>query len=151
MKFAAMFVALFTIGCSHGALEPTAPEKPKAQLEMSYAINVPVLADLQAFRGQFPDGVHLSPVAAQGRWDYTNAYGGTPNAYYGATAPPCPNFFNTGIIIAPYAAASKDLFTAADWPGIGLEAGLTYAWVGRFTYSIPAPASTYVIDLKCIH
>jgi hypothetical protein len=149
MRSTVIVIALSTAAC---AVQPTGPseiKKAPAIVEMAYAINVPVLADLQVYRSQFPGGVRLSPIAAQSRWDYTRAYGGSPNVYYGNTAPKCQNYFWTSIVIAPYGAASKDAFTSVDWPNAGLDQGVTYAWSGYFTYSRAALPSEFTINPAC--
>jgi hypothetical protein len=147
-------VVLSVVLCSACGSSPlTAPTtiiQPPAVRELAYAINIPLLLDLQRLKLQYPDGIHIAPLAAQGRWDYSVWYGGTPNVYAGPIAPRCQNFFNTGIVVAPRAVAGMDTFTALDWPGIGLDAGVTYAWTGRFTFAAVASPSAYVSDARCL-
>lgn len=147
MKFAAaLVIVLSAAACS----TPTAPTtvEPAAQLEITYAINISDLAESLRLKQQYPNGVRMSPVEAQARWDYTAAYGGSPNVYYGATAP-CHEYIRVGIVVAPYGAASSEPFTAAQWPGIGLDPTVPYYWIGRFEYAaLPQPGS-YTINPTC--
>lgn len=142
MRYLLVLCLACTLAC--GSVAPAAPSAPlPAPRTMDYAINIPDVAVTHDLQRQYPNGVQVNPLAAQDRWDYTHAYGGTPNVYYGETAPPCQNFLNTGVVIAPHSVAGLDAFTAKDWPGVGLETGLTYVWVGRFTYSLVAPVGSY--------
>lgn len=139
-------VALLTVACSNSPMAPTSRTAPaKAPLEMDYDINIPSSAAAFEFRYQFPDGIRTSPLDAQHRWDYTVEYKGSPNVYFGETAPHC-QYPGVGIVVAPHSVAGLSTFTAADWPGIGLEAGATYVWVGRFKYTAPAAPGTYIYD-----
>lgn len=137
------FVALLAVGCASSPAGPTALPAPVAALQMDYDINIPDLLALQGLKAQYPQGVHVPPAAAQARWDYTAAYGGSPNVYLGPVSGPCQQYYNTGIVIAPVKVAQLPTFTAEDWPGIGLEPGRVYEWVGRFTFAQAAPAGSY--------
>lgn len=142
-----IIVAALASAC--GAHSPTAPAPvapaPVVLHEMSYDINIPNAKIVFDLRFAYPQGIHTSPLDAQARWDYTFAYGGSPNVYYGETGPHC-EYVRAGIVVAPRSVAGLLTFTAGDWPGIGLEAGVTYTWVGRFVFTAtPAPGS-YVSD-----
>lgn len=145
MKVFIAFVAL--LACACGAHSPTAPTMaaPIVLHDMSYDINIPNPIIASDLRYAYPEGIHTSPMDAQRRWDYTNIYGGSPNVYYGPTSPHC-EYPGVGIVVAPRSVAGLNTFTANDWPGIGLEGGLTYAWLGRFVYTAVAQPGSYVID-----
>lgn len=139
-RLLALVVVLVLTGCS-GPLAPTAVTP--ALRSMAYAINIPDTGAVQSLNARYPEGVSLAPLEAQRQWDYTLAYGGTPNVYWGPVAPPCQNYFNTSVVIAPAGVAGVRTFTALDWPGAHLDAGVTYEWRGYFTVSYPsAPGST---------
>lgn len=140
-----------TIACS----SPAAPTSPTTTLpppapalrELAYDINIPDVALTLSLARTYPNGVRMAPIAAQARWDYTAAYGGSPNVYFGEVGPKCQTYFGTGIVIAPLGVASQAVFTSAEWNVV--EPGFTYAWVGRFTYArVPAPG-TYRLDPAC--
>ncbi len=137
-------LALLVQACSSSPLGPTVLTQKPAVRELDYDINIPNLSVVAALREQYPNGVWTNPVAAQQRWNYTAAYHGSPNVYYGETAP-CREYQRVGIVVAPLHVAAMDTFTAADWPSV-LEAGFSYAWVGRFTYTAVAAPGSYVID-----
>lgn len=142
-QFAILALVTLTLSAC-GVVSPVAPTVAAPVTHtLAYDINVPDVALSLQLRGEFPDGVRMAPVAAQAHWDYTRTYGGSPNVYYGAVGPQCPTYVRTGIVIAPLSAASKPTFTSADWPGGGLEAGVTYEWVGRFAFSEVAPVGSY--------
>lgn len=112
---------------------------------MSFDINIPDPGLAVRLRGQYPDGVQMSPMSAQRTWDYTKEYGGSPNVYFGETSPKC-EYIRAGIVVAPRAVAAVDTFTSLDWPGIGLVPGDTYRWLGRFAYAEIPPVGSYKID-----
>lgn len=117
-------LTLATIACGHN---PTGPSEAPAPQVIQYAINVPTVALQQQFNGEYPNGVSMPPIQAQNIWDFRDAFGGAPNVYFGPTAPSFGSYNGIGIVVAPVAAASKQTWTAADWPAIG--AG---TWLGRF-------------------
>ncbi len=150
LGLAVLLVAGLSGACTtHNTLAPEPVPAPYAvPSDLTYAINIPdpsVVFDLLKI---YPDGVHTSPIEAQRRWDYTATYHGSPNVYFGATAPQC-QYPGVGIVVAPYSVAALLTFTAADWPGIGLERGLTYAWVGRFVYTRAAAPGEYMTGALC--
>lgn len=135
--------ALLVSGCSHGPLAPT-PAAAPAPSDITYAINIPDRGLATALIAANPNGLHLAPYDAQQQWNYTAAYGGSPNVYYGETAPHC-EYPGVGIVVAPLRAAQLAQFTASDWPAIAAP-GVTYAWLGRFVYTAVATPGTYVYD-----
>ena len=151
MRTTLVFIALATLGC--GKTSPTAPtEAPKPAVRtVDYAINVPTVELARTYIATFPDGVRVAPYTAQRQWDYTGAYGGSPNVYYGETAPHC-EYLWVGIVVAPLHVATMDQFTSADWPGV-MEPGLTYAWVGHFVHTPAAVPGASFYDpngLSCL-
>lgn len=140
-----LFVTLLSACSSSAPTGPTLLPKPAPAIrEIGFDINIPDLFVLASLKRTYPDGVRMSPVAAQRQFDYTAAYKGSPNVYYGEIAPHC-EYIYVGIVVAPLHVATLDTFTASDWPGV-LEAGFTYAWVGRFTYTAIAAVGTYRYD-----
>lgn len=134
-----------SVGCTSSPTSPTTTITAKpATSEIGYAINVPDSAVVASLIRTYPNGVKMSPYEAQARWNYTAAYGGSPNVYYGESAPHC-EYVGVGIVVAPMHVATMNEFTSADWPGV-LEIGLTYAWVGRFTYTAVPARGSYVYD-----
>ena len=138
MKFAAILVALFTVGCGSS---PVAPSTPPTDL--TYAINLPGLVEVQSLLVQYPNGLHLSPVDAQTLYDRRAFYGGTPNVYAGAVTPTAwiggNPYHGVGVVIAPFAVASVPIFKSTDWPdsnGQPFSGNPTtrFAWLGRFVY-----------------
>ena len=126
--------------------QPVSPSPtPEHVSEVDYDINIPSVSTAMALKFSYPNGVHLSPLDAQRQWDYTAAYGGSPNVYYGETAPAC-EYQGVGIVVAPHSVAGLATFHAADWPGLGWLPNVLYVWVGRFVY-VPLPiVGTYAID-----
>lgn len=150
--YSALILILLTAACSGNATRPsTSTNAPTAapMLTMAYAINIPDATVVARANGEYPNGVLMGPAQAQAQWNYTSAYGGSPNVYYGETSP-CHEYPGVGIVVAPYAAASQPTFTAATWPSVA-KAGVTYQWVGRFAYAAVAPAGSYQPDTTCGH
>lgn len=146
-RIATLLAALILVsaGCSKPMMGPT--EVPKAAVRtIGYDINIPDVRVVNTLKGYYPGGFEGPPLEAQARWNYTEAYKGTPNVYYGDIAPKCEYHF-TGIVVAPFRVAGMQQFTSKDWPG-PLEPGIVYSWLGRFTYTAIADPSTYVIDPK---
>lgn len=130
-----MLSVINSIACSKFPIAPSMLSNP-TEREMDYDINVPSPQLANQFRNQYPNGVRVGPIEAQSTWDYSNEYGGSPNVYFGETSPDQLNYQFTGIVVAPFTAASKNRFTWRDWPSLhGLERDVTYVWVGRFTFS----------------
>ena len=141
MKFIWIMVVLVMGGCSY--TKSTGPSPVVAPQSITYAINIPDPIKARALVGAYPNGVLEAPRQAQNDWNYTATYLGSPNVYYGELAPPNCTYPGVGIVVAPQAVASVETFTSLDWPGIGLEPGITYQWLGRFGYTAPADPSTY--------
>lgn len=137
-------VSLILAACSSSPTGPTTLTAKPALRELDYDINIPDITTTLALQRAYPNGTQTPPVIAQGRWNYTAAYGGSPNVYYGEIAPKC-EYFRVGIVVAPYRVASMETFTSSDWPGV-LEAGVTYTWVGRFVFAKVAPPNSYTYD-----
>lgn len=137
-----VFAVLACAACGSSPAGPTTIVAPAAHLEMDYDINIADLGQASALRLQYPHGVEIAPYAAQQRWDQTVAYGGSPNVYYGPIGPPLQTYQGAGIVVAPLKVAQMATFTADDWPGIGLEPGAVYVWIGRFVYTQPVPLGT---------
>lgn len=129
--------------CGGSPTTPTAIVSAPALREIGYAINIPSPTIAAALQRAYPTGVRVPPVQAQIQWDYTSAYGGSPNVYFGEIGPRC-EYPGVGIVVAPLTAATVDRFTAADWPM--LEAGVTYTWIGRFVYTAAAAPGTFSYD-----
>ncbi len=145
-SYTLLIVMVLSSACTmHNPSAPTSPAAAPLMSEMDYDINVPTPQALSELRFAHPDGVHTSPLNAQHLWDYTAAYGGSPNVYFGDVSPHC-QYIRAGIVVAPISVAGRDTFTAGDWPRIGLEPGLTYVWVGRFVYTSVALPGSYVSD-----
>lgn len=144
----ALLVSLSLVACA-SPTQPTAPPRaPTLALkttDLTYAINVPDPALAIRLAGLYPDGVRKSPREAQGLWDYTAAYGGSPNVYYGPTAPQC-EYQGVGIVVAPEDVAGMEIFGAADWPGGPVQPGVVYAWLGRFAFAAVPASGSYQID-----
>lgn len=129
-------LAAMAPACTSSPVAPTL-DQPIARTPLGYTINVPDAYRVQQLRAEFPHGVALSPIDAQARYDYTAAYHGSPNVYYGATAPAYQGQYQmTGIVSAPYAIASQASFYGRDWPGSGLEPNTLYTWVGDFQFTM---------------
>lgn len=135
-------------GCSNGPAGPTAVTPTPAVRTIGYDINVPIIEAVMVYKASFPDGINITPVEAQARYDYSDAYRGSPNVYFGATAPKCQQYIGTGIVVAPHHVATMLTFTSKDWPI--LEPGYTYTWVGRFVLALPATPQQYLYDPSCI-
>lgn len=134
-----LVVAALASACSspsNSPLAPTATSAVSTTLDLDYAINVPDLLTEQALAAAHPDGVRVSPVAAQTTWNYTSTYG-SPNAYWGPLAPADGTFILTGVAIAPPAVAQEASFLGSEWPALYGNSQQRYAWVGRFVYAIP--------------
>lgn len=147
-------VAVLASACS-STHAGTAPTPVKVVTDMDYNINIPDPHTFTSLVGAFGARVPIAPLDAQRQWDFTATYGGSPNVYFGDTAPHCGQYTQTGIVVAPRAVAGMAQFTAADWPTLtGLEPGVTYRWVGLFVYSRAAAPGTYTYDpdsLLCWH
>lgn len=153
-----LFIALaFIAGCSH-ATPLTAPTQKPDPSQITYTINLPDAHLVVKLQADNPNGVLMPPLTAQELWDYTAAYGGSPNVYFGETAPwqgsncagvPVPGlaeYMNTGIVVAPHAIAALETFTSLDWPNIGLSPNVTYEWVGRFAYAQVGSLASYGVS-----
>ena len=143
-------ILFLTTACSSNPVTPTTITPAKVPQAVQYDINIPFNNVAMNLKLQNPSGIFLSPIAAQQQFDYTTAYGGTPNVYAGETQPKCPPYLGAGIVIAPRRVASIPEFKGTDWPGIGLDPGTTYQWLGHFVYAMPAPAGTTVFNPACL-
>lgn len=156
---AAFVAAIISTACSGNTLSgPTAAPAAKqaAAVVMTYAINVPETIWTQELQTAHPNGVALSPIAAQIQWDFSCEYAGAANVYYGPTAPPGAGAYaGTSIVIAPATVADELTFTAAEWPVLAAAypAGTTFTWLGHFVYAAPSGGlqtygvcPTYVIE-----
>ena len=115
---------------------PTLQSSTVSPTEISYTINIPTVARTQQLKNQYPNGILLAPVTAQRQYDYQSAYGGSPNVYAGEAVVVDQSYFGTGIVVAPYAAASKDVFQGMDWPLLfGTRPLEAFAWRGYFVYA----------------
>lgn len=129
-------VAAVCVGCS----SPTAPSAVR-QSDLDYTINVPRSDLAKTLQAAYPDGVRMAPVTAQDRYNFTPEYHGTPNVYAGPTiAGGLRTYSNTGIVTAPYAVASRDVFPATAWPDeygrpFGGDPSVEFSWVGRFVFT----------------
>lgn len=142
MKQMIVIAALLTAACSSNLTGPTTIQAPKVtNIPIGFDINIPDIAVVQRMKLTYPQGITISPIEAQRKWDYTAAYGGTPNVYAGTVSPHCTPYVMTGIVIAPLAAASALNPTPGQWSV--LEAGQTYEWVGNFVYTRIAQPGTY--------
>lgn len=141
MKHMIVIVALLTAACSSNLTGPTTILPVKAATPIGFDINIPDIAVVQQMKLTYPHGITISPIEAQRKWDYTAAYGGTPNVYAGMASPHCTPYIMTGIVIAPLAAASSLNPTPSQWSA--LEAGQTYEWVGNFVFTRIAQPGTY--------
>lgn len=145
LLIAAIVVVFAAAGCSGSlATAPTPLVTPKVNVPVGFDINIPTSKVASVYQMQYPQGVKMSPVEAQNRWDYTAAYGGTPNVYYGSTSPKC-EYNLVGIVVAPYSVASKPTFTASEWSIF--EPGNVYEWVGRFVVADVARPGTYFFGI----
>ena len=144
-----VLLALVVGACSRSIVSPTPAPVTIAPTLITYTINVPDAHQAVQLQAQYPDGVQIPPIDAQHQWDYTAIYHGSPNVYFGETAPwqgydcsgkpvPISEYMNTGIVVAPRAVAAVETFTARDWPNIGLSPDVTYGWLGRFAYAMSA-------------
>ncbi len=141
-----LVVAGLAGGCtSHNALTPDSVPANVVPSDLSYDINIPSASVAFDLKALYPTGIHTTPLDAQAHWNYTATYQGSPNVYYGPTAPHC-EYPGVGIVVAPVRVAGMFTFTAADWPGIGLDPGVTYTWLGRFVYTAAAAPGSYTID-----
>lgn len=142
------YIAIVALLCASCAELPTAPAPGAAPVSserhvaLTYAINIPDPTTAQALITAHPIGVAISPVDAQAQYDFTAAYGGTPNVYAGRSAP-AGTYFSAGIVTAPYAIASVASFHAYEWPDqYGQSpAGVIYDWLGRFVYTMVGSAA----------
>lgn len=135
-KFISILTLCMLVACvSHPPLGPLPSEEPTP---ITYTINIPDIYTFHSLSVSYPDGIKLAPLDAQRQYDFTNVYG-SPNVYYGESAPNC-EYINTGIVVAPHAVAGMVSFTGHDWPNIGLDPLVTYIWLGRFAYTLPASA-----------
>jgi hypothetical protein len=132
MKTLILSIAMLCGACASAPAHP-APVPDAAPVAIQYAINIPSAVIANQLNGQYPNGVTLSPIEAQRKFDFTSTYH-TPNVYYGIQAPPPGAYIGVGIVVAPLLAASKATFTSADWPGICAS---TCTWLGRFAYAQP--------------
>lgn len=132
-----LLCAIFgSLGCAQqGPMGPSTIKPARPNVPVGFDINIPESKITAVWWVQYPNGIKISPVEAQRKWDFTAAYGGTPNVYYGPSAPKC-EYQMVGITVAPYSVASMLTFTSADWPIF--EPGNTYEWVGRFVTALPA-------------
>lgn len=127
---------LGSLGCSQqGPMGPSTIKPARPNVPVGFDINIPTSKITQVWAIQYPNGIKISPVEAQRKWDYSAAYYGTPNVYYGPQAPKC-EYWMVGITVAPLSVASKMTFTSSDWPIF--EPGYTYEWIGRFVTAFPA-------------
>ena len=133
-------VAALAMACGHSAspIAPSVPDVPTA-IVITYAINIPIPLTASQLQQQYPTGVAVSPIEAQGVWNYTCEYEGAPSVYYGPTAPPTGVYRGVGILSAPGNAAAHETFTGSDWPAIniGYAPSQPYRWTGLFTYAQP--------------
>lgn len=143
-RLASLLVLVAVSACGSSPVAP-APTPAASVTFITYTINIPSSTVAFTLRQTYPDGIRLSPLDAQRQYDYTAMYGGSPNVYFGETAPAC-EYVNTGIVVAPRIVAGMSTFTALDWPGIGLDAGKTYGWLGRFAFTELPAAGTFVYD-----
>lgn len=145
MKFASIVygvsmvvILLFFAGCSKGTILSPSGAVDAPHL-LDYDINIPDAEFVRTLNANYPTGFPHAPLTAQRAFDYTAAYGGSPNVYYGETGPHC-EYPGVGIVVAPHAAAGLDIFDARDWPLMPVG---RYQWVGRFVYArIPAPGES---------
>lgn len=142
---AVLIAALVSLACSSPASMPSSVKAAPVFRDMDYDINIPFPGIAHVLQSDYPNGIRIAPMEAQRAYDYTAAYLGTPNVYFGETAPQC-QYPGVGIVVAPRAVASVAQFGARDWPGLTLDAGVTYVWVGRFVYTAIADPTTYTID-----
>lgn len=125
-----------SLGCSQqGPMGPSIVKPARPNVPVGFDINIPESKITQVWAIQYPNGIKISPVEAQQKWNFTAAYGGTPNVYYGPQSPKC-EYWMVGITVAPFSVASKLTFTSLDWPIF--EPGEVYEWVGRFVTALPA-------------
>lgn len=142
-SFTVVLVALLASACSQSS-SPTAPAPvPAAHAAatvLQYDINVPNPITVQELQTQFPNGVSVSPIAAQLEWNFTCEYAGSPNVYFGPTPPPAGMYGGAGIVVAPTSVANELTFTAAEWPqiAVGMPPTATFTWLGRFVLATPA-------------
>lgn len=139
-------LALAASACGVSKSNILAPSAPitVALREVSYDINIPFRDVANSLKATYPNGIRMAPFEAQRQFDFTAAYKGSPNVYYGEVAPHC-EYPGVGIVVAPLHVASLAEFISSDWPGL-FEPGFTYIWVGRFVYTAAAAPGTYVID-----
>jgi hypothetical protein len=140
-KLSTLIAALSLVACHQlTPAAPTAPQAAQKVVVIPYDINVPDPITAEGLTAEFPSGVYISPVQAQKTYDFSWAYGGSPNVYAGTTNynQPIKGVSFAGLVYAPYVAASHEEFNDCDWP---TEYGqcdptLTKEWLGRFTYAI---------------
>ena len=135
MKFIWIVCALALTGCSAMKGGPTSPTitppiTPPVEV-FSYDINLPCSLCVQVENTTYPSGFPASPAEAQSTFNYSGAYGGAPNVYYGPIAPPDGMYAGVGIVVAPTAVSDEETFTHAEWP----VCPSTCRWVGRFVYA----------------
>lgn len=127
-------VLLATVAC--GQASPAAPSAPSPapQAVFQYDINIPDLSLVLQLQNQYPQGVVLSPVEAQVRYDYTNTYG-TANVYGGEIN---LSTGSAGFATAPAGVASKRQFEAREWPlgTVGLSPDTICSWLGHFVFAL---------------
>lgn len=144
-SFALVAALLLFAGCSHESPIAATGVQALGVRDMAYDINIPFPGTAHALQGTYPTGIRIAPLDAQRAYDYTAAYLGSPNVYFGETSPRC-EYPGVGVVVAPRSVAAMPQFTARDWPGLVLDASVTYVWVGRFVYTAPADPSTYHAD-----
>ena len=142
MIFVVVTAAVISTACAGTSpIAPTIAASPVPVVhDLGYAINVPEPILAQQLLTAHPDGVRIAPIAAQLAWNYTAAYGGSPNVYLGPIGQ-ATNYLGASIVIAPAQVAGEAVFDGAEWPP-AFTAGEKYAWVGRFVYTAPAPSGT---------
>lgn len=141
-------LALLTLVTACGSSNPVAPTPPAAAahtITLQYDINIPVPILVQQLQTQFPNGVAVSPIAAQAQWDFRCLYSGSANVYYGPEPPPQGMYQGVGLVIAPADVAGMLTFPATMWPqiAVGEPAGTTYTWLGKFVYASPVTILPY--------
>jgi hypothetical protein len=134
-----LIVASLNIACAGGSTSasPIPTASPRAITQMSFAINVPEVALVNEMNNQNPNGVKMSPVEAQSRWDYTSYYNGSPNVYLGEVGPAVQaSYGGVGIVVAPYAIASRGTFNCSELSSTMYpDPKEVCEWVGHFAFA----------------